>query len=446
MRVLMPLYRGIRDMASLKKIDGSLSVPMGSMGEAFCAVQKSVLPNTTVPVYFLDHEYYFNRQGLYGDTPSIEYGDNGERFTFLSKAALAFCRHINFRPHIIHSHDWHTGPISLFLRAHLYQDDFFEDTRSIFTIHNMQYQGIFPLDMFSLFNLDWYWLNPNTIEHFGGLNFLKCGIAMSHKLNTVSEGYAQEIKTSGYAYGLDGEICARGNDFIGIRNGIDASVWNPATDKLLPAKYSAKDISGKAICKSTLQKKLGLPVRDDIPMLGIVSRLVEQKGVDILCNIAHELAHRNIQFVLLGTGNKEIENSFRDLAYQNPESVAVTIGYSEELAHQIEAACDFYIMPSRFEPCGLNQMYSLAYGSVPIVRATGGLNDSVQNIDEENETGTGIKFYDLNESSLINTIDWGLKIWFSNPKLYKKIQKNGMKQNNHWKKAAEKYLKMYQSA
>ncbi|MCB1199144.1 MAG: glycogen synthase GlgA [Leptospiraceae bacterium] len=451
-RIALPNYSGVSEKAeklSGKKVEQLNIVPsveMGINGTSRFGVLRTCLPDSTVPVYLIDHQYYFNRKGLYGEIPDAEYGDNGERFLFFSKSVFSLCKEINFQPDIIHAHDWHTGPVAMFLNHYRTYDSFFKSTKSLFTIHNMQYQGNFPAETFSLTGLGNHSFSEQNGEHFGSFNFLKSGIRNASRVNTVSEGYAREICTPQFGYGLDRELLLRGNTFSGIRNGIDSQEWDPEHDKLIPFNFDSANLAGKANNKTALQKKFNLPVDPKIPLFGIVTRLAEQKGIDVLASALPEMLKWEMQFVLLGTGESWAEKYFPVLADRMPEKCSVKIGYDEPTAHLIEAGCDFYIMPSRFEPCGLNQMYSLRYGTVPIVRATGGLDDSVENFNEAQGTGTGFKFTDLTKDALINTVGWALYTWYNAFEEYSAMQKRGMALDNSWPNSAAKYLQLYRAA
>ncbi|MCJ7764904.1 MAG: glycogen synthase, partial [Thiovulaceae bacterium] len=360
-RVVMPRYYIIdKEKYGLKPLDGALGVPMGSMGEAWAAVYEGVLPGTDVPVYFIDYERYFGRMGLYEEN-GFSYSDNDNRFIFFSKAVMQLCKMIDFRPDILHANDWHTAAIPLLLNTRYSHDDIFRGTASVLTIHNLQHQGHFYKGVVDVMEVPWEEYNPLSLESYGGVNLLKGGIAHADMLTTVSPNYAKEIQTSEFGWGLEGHIQGHSHKLIGIINGIDYDEWRPANDPLIAEPYSADDLTGKDACKQALQRHFNLPQRTDVPIIGFVGRLVEQKGIELLAQIMGGLLQMDIQIVLLGTGEKWAENFFSDVAWKYPDRFACHIGYNNALAHQIEAGSDFFLMPSLFEPCGLNQLYSLSY-------------------------------------------------------------------------------------
>ncbi|MCS6985010.1 MAG: glycogen synthase GlgA [Leptospiraceae bacterium] len=444
--LVMPRYYVVdRARYGLKALPLVLSVPMGSLGVLSCGVYEGTLPKSEVKVYFIEHEHFYGRESLYLNEWGQGYLDNDVRYVFLSRAALELCKAIGFVPDVVHANDWHTGAIPLFLNTHYYHDPHFQNTASVFTIHNMQYQGNFYPGLIEILGVGWHHFHMHDLMHEEQVNLLKAGLVHAHALNTVSRGYAREIMLPHYGYGLDGVLRERFRDFFGILNGIDHEEWNPERDPYLPATFSAQDLSGKAVCKRFLQKKMNLPQRD-VPLIGVIARLVDQKGVDVIAEALFRLLDFDIQMVLLGTGESWAETFFTQVSLSRPHRFQARIGYSEELAHQIEAGCDFFLMPSRFEPCGLNQLYSLRYGTLPIVRGTGGLKDTVENCQEEKGTGTGFVFYDLTADALINTVAWALRIYREKPELYQAMQKRAMQQDYSWRRSAKKYIKLYRYA
>lgn len=445
-RVVLPRYHKIdRDQWGLNLLSGTLVVPMGIIGNLYCGVSEARLPGSDVPVYFLEHEGFFGREGLYGVEGS-GFLDNDNRFTFLSRASLEICKMLNFTPDVIHAHDWHTAAVPVLLTT-LYRNDFFVgNAASVLSIHNMQYQGNFYPGLMDVLGIGWEHFTFLGLEMDNQVNLLKGGLYHATKLSTVSEGYAREIQTEAFGHGLDGVVRERSADLVGILNGVDYNEWNPETDHFIPHNYSADDLSGKAVCKQELQKYFGLPERPEVPLFGIVSRLVKQKGVDILAAAIHEILSLDLQVVLLGNGEPWAHFYFGDIAAMYPDRFRCFIGFSNPLAHQIEAGSDFFLMPSAFEPCGLNQMYSLRYGTLPVVRAVGGLNDSVENFNEQTGDGTGFTFHTYTAAALFNTVGWAVHTWYHRKDAVARLIQNAMAKRFTWDQSAARYEKLYYSA
>jgi len=445
-RIIMPRYYSIdRQKYSLKELDGPLGTPMGILGEVWCGVYESKLPETNIPIYFIEHESYFGRSNIYNDDSGQGFLDNDNRFVFFSKACLQLCKKLDFYPDVIQVNDWQTSAIPVFLNT-TYKYDRLGQAASVLTIHNMQHQGNFYEGLMDVLDIGWEHFNFLELECDNQVNLLKGGIYHSTLLTTVSEGYAREIQTPEYGWGLDGVIRDRKNDLQGILNGCDYQEWNPETDKYIIKNYSVNDLSGKLECKRDLQKTFNLPVKDDVPIFGVVSRLVRQKGIDVLAEVLYRLLGYEAQFILLGNGEVWSHFYFGEAANLLPDKMACHIGYSNELAHKIEAGSDFFIMPSRFEPCGLNQMYSLKYGTLPIVRATGGLDDTIDNFDESTNQGTGFKFHDLTADSIYNTVGWAVYTYYNNKPAMNKLIKNAMNKNFTWEDSAKKYEDIFYEA
>ena len=445
-RVVMPRYRKVDpNRYGLKQLPGVLVVPMGVIGTQYCGVYEGRLPGSEVPVYFLEHEGYYGRSGLY-EEDNVGYIDNDNRFAFLSKAALELCKMIDFAPDVVHAHDWHTAAIPVLMNTAYRYDPYVGGKPSVLTVHNMQYQGNFYEGLMDVLGIGWEHFNFLEMEMNGETNLLKGGLYHATVLNTVSEGYAREMQTAAYGWGLDGVVRERGADLVGILNGVDYEDWNPETDPHLAENYSLRKLSGKKRCKRELQRTLGLPQRDDVPVFGMVTRLVKQKGIDILAEAMPRILSLDLQFVILGAGEPWSHFYFGDIKNAFPEKFSIYVGYNNPLAHQIEAGADFFVMPSAFEPCGLNQMYSLRYGTLPIVRATGGLDDSVENYDEQTITGTGFKFRDLTAGALFDTIGWAVHTWYHRKDAMKALIRNAMKQRFTWEDAAKKYEGLYLKA
>lgn len=446
-RVVMPRYYRI-DKTKLKPLSDAmpLGVPMGVIGEQWCGVYEGVLPNSDVPIYFLEHELYYGRDAIYNNADGEGFLDNDNRFVFLSRAALQLTKALDFRPDIVHANDWHTAAIPVFMNTIYKHDVFFAKTASVLTIHNMQYQGQFYEGLMDVLAVGWEHFNFLELEQDDCVNLLKGGIYHANLVNTVSDGYKNEIMTSEYGYGLEGVMQDRAAFVRGILNGMDYEEWNPKTDKYLVKNYDMGNMDGKDDCKADVQKLMGLSVNPNVPLFGIVSRLVEQKGVHLLSDAFEWIMGLDIQMVMLGEGDAQAHEFFRSMAAKYPKKFAVRIGYDNALAHKIEAGADFFVMPSIFEPCGLNQMYSLRYGTLPIVRATGGLEDTVENFDERRKTGNGFKFSDAKAWALYNTIGWATYTYYNNKDAMENLQKNAMCKRFTWEESAKKYEEMYSDA
>jgi starch synthase len=437
--VVLPRYRGIKPTSVVMP---SLTVPMGG-SLRFPAIADGAILNG-VRYFFVDDPGYFDRDGIYGNS-SGDFPDNAERYSEFCRAAIEIAKHV-WPTDIIHCHDWQTALIPVFLRSSYATDPLVKDLPVIFTIHNLGYQGHFPASSLDRASIPRDVYHPAGIEFFGIVNFLKGGLVYSDYLTTVSKKYAEEIQTPEFGYGLDGVVRTRKDHVVGILNGVDYSVWNPDKDKLIAARYSAKDLTGKQACKKELLEIFGLsPEHQSRPIIGIVSRFADQKGFDLIAAIANELMQEDVILTVLGTGERRYEELFEALANAFPGRVGVRIAYDNELAHKIEAGADMFLMPSRYEPCGLNQVYSLKYGTVPIVRATGGLDDTVQNFDVEQGTGTGFKFVEYTGAALLDSVRQAL-IYFTDERIWKRIQLNGMARDFSWKRPAAEYAKLYKAA
>jgi starch synthase len=448
-KLVLPRYYGI-DREKLRQLPGPMGVRMGS-GEEWCAVYTTVLPGSgkknPVDVYFIDHERFFGRDGIYGVPEEPDYLDNPRRFAFFSRSAFQLCRKLDWYPAILHAHDWPAAAVPVFLKF-AERSAGFSRSSSVLTIHNLGYQGIYSKDNYNYLNLWWDTFYNAGFEDGFMMNFLKAGIYSADKLNTVSPNYAKETLTEAHGFRLDGALRYRRGDYRGILNGIDRSVWNPETDKLIPKTYSARDMSGKAKAKEALQKAFGLPGAPGVPVIGMVTRLAGQKGVGELFGPAYGSAwsicrDMNLQLVLLGSGEPWCEKEIRSLC-SRLSNFKARIGYSEELGHLIEAGSDFFLMPSRYEPCGLNQLYSLAYGTLPIVRNTGGLADTVENYNEETGSGTGFVFDDLSPASIYNTVGWAVSAYYKRPDHIEAMRKRGMALDFSWEKSARDYERLYE--
>jgi starch synthase len=445
-RVVIPMYSFIdRKKYDINVVIQKMSVQMGNE-HINCSVWKAIL-NETVPIYFIEYEPFFGRPGIYHDNYFYDYQDNPERFSFLSKASLQLCHELDFKPDIVHAHDWHTAILPAYLKRLYKNDTLFRDTASVLTIHNLAYQGCYARYYYYYTGLGDEDFTPDKFECFNAVNFLKGGIHFADMVNTVSRGYASETRTSSGGYGLDYFLNKKGDDYIGILNGVDYNLWDPETDTLIPAKYSAGDLKGKHICKKVLQKEMGLTESGKTPIIGIVSRFVEQKGFYLLSECIEAIINNmDVQFAILGAGDNQLENFYRNLNRLYPDKIGSFIGYNNELAHLIEAGSDFLLMPSIYEPCGLNQIYSLKYGTLPIVRATGGLNDTVENYNQNTGEGTGFKFWEASGKAVYNTVHWALETYHFKNTHFKKLIQNAMKQNFSWEDSTKEYLKLYTRA
>jgi starch synthase len=395
-----------------------------------------------VQFYFIDYPPFFDRQGLYG-TPAGDYPDNAERFALYCRAVLETSKILGV-PRIFHCHDWQSALIPVLLRTSYAHDPIFRGTATVFTIHNIGYQGLFPPDTLPLLMLPWDLLTIDKMEFWNKVNFLKGALVFSDAITTVSRKYSQEIQTPEYGFGLDGVLRGRSGVVSGILNGVDYSEWSPERDTLTVRQYSADHLEGKTECKYDLLRQFGLNNSvAELPVIGIVSRFAAQKGFDLIAEIADDLARLPVVITALGSGDKEYQDLFLKLNRQFPEKFAVKIAYDNALAHKIEAGADMFLMPSRYEPSGLNQMYSLKYGTVPIVRATGGLDDSIEPWDPKTGTGTGFKFSSYTGAALLASIQEALKA-FQDKAAWKKLMLNGMKKDFSWAASAKEYVKIYE--
>jgi starch synthase len=457
--VVLPRYAvvdGVRH--GLKPFLSPMGVWMGNV-EEWCSILTAELPGSIagetgeagtgdkIPVYFIESLKYFNRYGLYHDEDFHDYLDNPQRFGFLARAGLQLCKDINFTPDVVHAHDWQTALACAYLKIWHWNDPVLGRAASALTLHNLAYQGVYPEEHLDYLGLQRGNFVSSKFEDHGRINFLKGGIVYADVVNTVSPGYARESRTPDGAYGLAPYLNDKGDNYTGILNGCDYVEWDPAKDGTIPVQYSAHDLTGKLACKRALQERLGLVVDDSIPLFGVVSRLVAQKGLDLLAQaIPDIMANMQCQFVILGAGEKSLEYFYGPLPGRYPGRVGSYIGYSNELAHWIEAGSDFFVMPSLFEPCGLNQMYSLKYGTLPIVRATGGLDDTVQQYDEGTGVGTGFKFWEISSKALYYTVGWAVSTYYDRREHIRKMIQSAMVQDYSWQKSAEAYVKLYERA
>ena len=440
--VVLPRYRGI-PVENARPIE--ISVPMGARPLDATIYERAMSDNVTVAL--VDPDGLFDREGLYG-TQTGDYPDNAWRFAVFSRAALEYLRARGDRPSVIHAHDWQTGLVPVYQKMQLSADPVVGGVPVVFTIHNLAFQGLFPPSNLPQIGLGWEMLNLQAMEYWGQISYLKGGINFSEKITTVSPKYAREIVQPELGFGFDGVLARRAADLVGILNGIDIARWNPEHDEFVPARFSANDLRGKDDARRALLEAVSLPADAEEgrrrPVIGLVSRLTDQKGFDLMAAASEPLMALDATWVMLGSGEPRYEALWRALASRYPDRVSTTIGFDERLAHLIEAGADIFLMPSRFEPCGLNQMYSLRYGTVPIVRATGGLDDTVQDVDEASGPGTGFKFREYTPGALVGAVERAIAA-FQDPTAWRRIQQSGMRRDVSWDASAREYVKVYRA-
>jgi starch synthase len=443
-RLVLPLYRMVREKdLDMRSVLEDLKVPIGN--EKLTA---NILESQTedgVPVYLIEREDMYDRPNLYG-TAEGDYYDNLERFTFLAHACLKFSERISFRPDVIHCHDWQTGLIPALIKGPYADVPFFSDIRCVFTIHNLGYQGLFSAEKLPLTGLsEGQFVHPEGLEYWGKISLLKAGIVYSEAVTTVSPTYAKEIQTSEFGLGMEGILYRRRANLHGILNGVDYRLWDPSRDSHLPADYSPGKMAGKFRCKRSVIQEMNLdPALQKSPMLGMISRLDAQKGLDLLVRIIGDVLTLEVGLVILGTGDEEIQDAIREAAERHPGRVGVKLGFDEPLAHRIMAGADIFLLPSRYEPCGLTQMYALKYGTVPVVRATGGLHDTITEYDPDTGEGYGFKFGPYEPGAFLATIREAVSR-FEDSKAWKELMANGMAADFSWDRSARSYLDLYRS-
>jgi starch synthase len=441
-RIVLPKYASLREVENAVPLDGSpLIVNLGGH-EAYSQVWEMPLPGSEAKCYLLEHNIFFDGPEVYCG-PSGDEADNAQRFTFLSRAAIDLCYRLDWIPDVVHCHDWPTGLLPVYLNT-TEMNKPMGRVATVMTLHNMQHQGFFPRETIHFAGLPESTFRSDSIEAFGQVNMLKGGIYHSSKITTVSPTYAQEIQEPEGGCGLQHLLQYRAADLIGVINGIDESEWDPAHDPHLPETYSANDLGGKVACKTALQKAFGLDCDASKPLFSVVSRLVDQKGLDLLVHAGDQLMQTmEVQVAVLGTGDPALESAFKDLADRYPGRFAAYIGFDNKLAHLLAAGADFLLMPSRVEPCGLSQMYAMKYGTPPIVRATGGLVDSVEQYVEGTGIGTGFRFDAPTTQAFYNTIGWACATYYDRPEEYAQLQLNGMTANFTWDQSADTYESVY---
>ncbi len=440
--IVTPLYRGIRErFPAMRRADWKFDLPLGRrhVQGGLWELKRAGEAKT----FFIEHAGYFDRAGIYLEG-NIGYSDNAERYIFFSKCVAHLARYLSWRADVVHVHDWQAALAPALILQQI-QEGWGNPPATVLTIHNLAYQGIFPEEAFALTNLPGEFYTAEALEYFGLLNCLKGGIVFADRITTVSPRYAREITTEELGCGLDGVLRQHADKLTGILNGVDYNEWNTTKNPHLFRAYTATRMAGKNVNKRELQRMVALPVNEKIPLFGTISRLAEQKGVDIQLGALEEMLNTDIQFVQLGSGSPEYERGYRDLAARFPGKVSVRFGYDENLSHRIEAGCDFFLMPSRFEPCGLNQMYSLRYGTIPIVRATGGLDDSVIDYSQNQDAANGVKFYEYTSRALAKAIRKALAI-YERPDLLRQFRCNAMQADFSWAKTVGEYVTVYKQA
>lgn len=435
-RVILPNYSlipwHIRQNSVLKKV---IYVQIG-WRKQYCGILETEYDGITY--YLLDNEYYFKRDSLYG------HYDDAERFSYFSRAVLNCIPHLDFVPDVLHCHDWHTAMIPFLLREQYKHLPMYENIKTVFTIHNLQFQGIFPRSvMGELLGLDDRYYSNDHLEFYGNINFMKAGIVASDVITAVSPTYKEEIQYPFFGEKLDGLLRAYNYKLKGIVNGIDDSYYNPETDASITSHYDADSLESKQLNKAALQRQFGLPEKENTPIIAMVTRLTKQKGIDLVRHVFHEMMQEDVQFIVVGSGDREYEDFFNYMAYLYPEKVKVYIGFNESLAHHVYAGADIFLMPSLFEPCGLGQLIALRYGAIPVVRETGGLNDTVQSFNEIEETGNGFSFKNFNAHDMLYTVRRAL-YYYHQPDKWTKLVTGAMSQDYSWKASAQKYLSLYE--
>lgn len=444
-RCVMPCHGGL-PAAARGTFRGTCIADMGTHTE-YGALRESTVPDSEIPLYLIEHEGYFGRTAPYGDG-THEFMDNAERYTFFCIATLDALVQTGWKPDIVHLNDWATAPLAALLRTRFARHPFWRDTKIVLTIHNLAFQGRYSVKEYARTGLGEELFSRGHFEFHGDMNLLQGAIAFADKINTVSPRYAKEIQTREYGEGLDGALRMRAKDLSGILNGVDYDVWHPRQDNFIAKTFGAKTLKAKAVCKRDLQECMHLPLRDDIPLFGVVSRFYWQKGLDLLAEAVTALRQVPFQLAILGSGNPEIERDMRHISEAFPEKIGLTIGYDTALSHKIMAGSDFFLMPSRYEPCGLSQLYSMAYGTVPIVRRTGGLVDSVvpRNLaTRDANVATGLGFVPKTSAALRRAMEDAVSLYGCRDDLLA-MQQRGMKADFSWEQSSAKYVELYQAA
>jgi starch synthase len=450
-RVIMPKYGFIGEKKQkihiINRLQG-LDFKIGDKTYSVNAKSSAILtPKTRVQLYLPENEEYFSRMGLYSDpVTGKDYPDNDERFYIFAKSVLEVCKRLLWKPDIIHCNDWQSGLVPLLLKESLKTDPFFNGTKTVFTIHNLAYQGNFPATTFPKLGLSPEYFSPNGIEFYGGVSYMKSGIAYADAITTVSETYADEIKTKEFGCGMEGLLTKRKRDVHGILNGIDDLIWNPENDVNIVKKYTVSSIDQKEENKKDLCEAMDIPYMEGTPIIGLIARFVDQKGLDLLAEVFENIMKSGAQIVILGSGDKKYEELFAKQQKKHPKQIGLHLGFHDNFAHKIEAGADMFIMPSAYEPCGLNQMYSMRYGTVPVVRKTGGLADTVTDVAEatKKKPATGFVFDKYDGKSFWKALDRAITMYKKHPDEWRELQTNGMNQDFSWSNSAHKYAELYE--
>jgi starch synthase len=444
--MFMPFYKSVKKSGiDIKLLDITFDIPIDDIKHTVTLWKSIHHGSKNIAIYFIQRDEYYDRDALYG-TESGDYQDNSERFIFFSRAVIETIKRLGLSIDIIHCHDWQTALIPVYLKTLFKHDEKLSSIKTVLTIHNLAYQGIFRQEDMKLTGLDMSLFNWRNLEHWGKVNFLKCGIVFADIVTTVSKKYAEEIRTVEFGCGLEDVIKEYENKLYGIINGVDYTEWSPENDNLISHQYSVEDISGKALCKKHLQKTLNLP-QAEVPLLGMISRLAEQKGVDLLIVIMDDLMKRDLQLVILGIGDEKYHQMLKEAVPKYNSKLSVNIMFDNKLAHEIETGADIFLMPSKYEPCGLNQMYSLRYGTIPVVRETGGLADTIIDANDENlknGTATGFTMKGYFAAELLFAIDRALELYKSKAQ-WRSLIRNAMKQDWSWEKSADEYVELFKS-
>jgi starch synthase len=438
-RMFMPFYREVRRKGlPLRRLVNGMSIGPGKGGPAFSLLEHQA---DGFAVTFIDRASYFDRDHLYG-TPAGDDPDNGERFAFFSRASLEAMKALDFAPNIVHGHDWQSATAFAYLRFVYGNDPFFASSRSLFTVHNLAYQGLFDRAILDRVGLPGSLYDPAALEFYGKVNFLKSGFLYADAISTVSPTYSREIQTPEYGCGLDGLLRMRSRDLHGILNGVDYLEWNPVTDPFLPARFGPRDLSGKRTCRAELLRMFGMPDTPGAPVVGMVTRLAAQKGLDIACEALDDILALGAKLVILGAGDRSIEDFLGRARALRPDGLGLKIAFDERVAHMIYAGSDIFLIPSRYEPCGLTQMYALKYGTIPVVRATGGLDDTIQEVDPAARTGNGFKFPSPTPADLVAGLRRALE-QFADKETWRPLVRNAMASDFSWTRSAGAYLALY---
>ena len=437
--IILPFYRCVQKGSfSQKPVKKTIPINFNGKEEKFTL---HFLKEGNVDVYFIENNTFFDRDYLYG-TPQGDYPDNALRFGFFSRAVIQAISHHIGKQDILHCNDWQTGLIPLYIKLFHKEDEKFANTKVLFTIHNTAYQGLFEKSVMSELDIPEELFTFDKLEFWGKLSFIKSGLIYSNALSTVSEGYAREILTEEFGCGLDGLFRTRKENLFGIVNGVDYAIWDPESDEFIAKKYNKGNLRDKELCKKDLLKTLGMKYEPERPLCGMITRLAEQKGIDIISEAMDGMLRIGVDFVLLGFGDEKYNNIFKELASKHKDRVGVKIAFDNALAHKIEAGCDMFLMPSRYEPCGLNQLYSLKYATVPVVRAIGGLDDTVEDFDRLTRKGNGFKFKNATKKDLLGSLEKAVSV-YKDKELWNTLLENGLSCDYSWDSSAEKYEELY---